>query len=202
MQAAKTTKVSYENNSKSVSVNGIYGDYWTVRNIEVVQGRKIEIKDSDTLSKVAVVGPDIVTNIFGGENPIGKFIKINNTKFTVIGITETKGNNGISNLDEIVYVPLKTQQKLLGGGDSIRIINILSKSSETISAAETEVKVILRTKRNIKEGEENDFTIRNVADALATLNQVTSIFTSFLAAIAAISLLVGGIGIMNIMFNS
>jgi putative ABC transport system permease protein len=178
----------------------VYGDYWNVNSVEIDKGRELGARDNNTLEKVAVIGPDLTSELFGDEDPIGKQFTIGNQTFTVVGVTKAKGSSGISNPDELIYIPLTTLQKFLSGDDRIQVIYAKVKDSNVVDAAQSEIQTILRRERNLKEGDDNDFTIRNSVDALNFISQLTSIFTVFLAAIGAISLLVGGIGIMNIMF--
>lgn len=200
--SSKSLKVQHTNSYSNLSVTGIYGDFWNVRSITVERGRSIEQKDNNSLAKVAVIGPDVVTTLFTDDldNPIGQKIKINGQNYTVIGITKAKGSTGFINTDDVVYIPLKTLQKYISGEDRILQMTAQAKDPKTIKYAQDEIETILRQERNIRNGQDSDFTIRNSIDALSFINQITSIFTVFLAAIAAISLLVGGIGIMNIMF--
>jgi putative ABC transport system permease protein len=99
-ETPKSSTIQFQNNSQTSSISGIYGDYWQVRNVEIAKGREINTKDIDQLAKVAVIGPDLVTKLFNGEEPVGQKLKIGNQSFTVIGITEARGSNGFTNLDE------------------------------------------------------------------------------------------------------
>jgi putative ABC transport system permease protein len=199
-QNSRGLKSKYKTNNFSGSVTGVYGDYWNVNSVEIDKGRELGARDNNTLEKVAVIGPDLTSELFGDEDPIGKQFTIGNQTFTVVGVTKAKGSSGISNPDELIYIPLTTLQKFLSGDDRIQVIYAKVKDSNVVDAAQSEIQTILRRERNLKEGDDNDFTIRNSVDALNFISQLTSIFTVFLAAIGAISLLVGGIGIMNIMF--
>ena len=195
-------KVQHDKLGFTTFVQGIYGDYWTVKNVTVERGRAINKSDIESLARVAVIGPDVVKRIFDDitQNPIGQKIKINGQNFTIVGVTKARGATGFINYDEYLYIPLTTMQQYLTGDTKLRSIAIQAKDSSTMAFAQDEVETILRDVRNIKPGDESDFTISNSVDALSFINQITSIFTVFLAAIAGISLLVGGIGIMNIMF--
>jgi putative ABC transport system permease protein len=200
-QTSKLLKVQHESNVFSTSVYGIYGDYWSVRSISVERGRELNKSDSESLAKVAVIGPDVITRLFNSnDNPIGQKLKINGQNYTIVGVTKAKGSSGFLNTDEYIYIPLTTMQQFITGNANVLQINAQAKDPQTIAYAQDEIETILRQIRQIKTGQDSDFTIRNSVDALSFINQITSIFTVFLAAIAAISLLVGGIGIMNIMF--
>jgi putative ABC transport system permease protein len=195
-------KVQHDQSTFTTSIQGIYGDYWSVQAITVESGRAIDDKDTASLAKVAVIGPDVITQIFADQtiNPIGEKLKINGQNFTIIGVAKSRGSVGPVNYDDYVYIPLTTMQQYLTGTDRIRSISVQGKDAATIKFAQDEAETILREVRGIKQGQPSDFTITNSADALNFINQITSIFTVFLAAIAAISLVVAGIGIMNIMF--
>jgi putative ABC transport system permease protein len=200
-QAQAVLKVQYETNDLNLSVTGVYGDFWNVRtNFTIEEGVPISTRNIDSLEKVAVVGPDLVGKLFNNEDPIGKKVKINSQTFTVIGVTKAQGSNGITNPDEGVLIPLTTLQKFLTGNDKIQMIIASVKDPNLLGQAQAELTNILRKARGLKAGDENDFTIRNTQQALTVLDQITGVLTVFLSAIAAISLLVGGIGIMNIMF--
>lgn len=195
-------KVAHDKSSFTAMTQGIYGDFWNVRNITVERGRAINDKDNESLAKVVIIGPDVVKRVFEDPliNPIGEKLKINGLNFTIIGVLKARGSAGPINYDEYIYIPLTTMQQYLTGTDKIRSISVKGKDAATIKYAQDEIETILRSVRGIQAGEDSDFTITNSVDALNFINQITSIFTVFLAAIAAISLVVGGIGIMNIMF--
>ena len=199
-QSSSVAKVQYDGNIENISVIGIYGDYWNVRSIEVAQGQPITDRDITAMSKVAIVGPELTTDLFNGESPIGKKIKINNQNFTVIGITKAVGSNGFTNPDTMVTIPLTTMQKFITGNEKVSQMFATSKDSNTTTAAQNELETILRQAHNLKPGDASDFTIRSASQALSIIDTITGVLTAFLAAIGAISLLVGGIGIMNIMF--
>ncbi len=200
-ESSKLVPIKVGINNQQMSVTGVYGDYFSVRAVDLLAGREINEKDSDTVSRVAVIGPEIRDKFFV-DNPIGQTINISNQNFTIVGITKPRGSNGFQNLDEVIILPLKTMQKLITGNSTIRSIIVSAKDPEYISLAAEELKTNFRQVRGLKGTEESDFTIRTSAQALGILSEITSIFTIFLALIAGISLLVGGIGIMNIMFVS
>jgi len=199
-EASKAVTMQFQNNSKTASVSGIYGEYWKVRKVEIEKGREMNQKDSEQLAKVAVIGPDLVGNFFNNEEPIGNKFKLNNQTYTVVGVTKTRGSNGFTNLDEVVLIPLMTYQKYLSGDNNLRSIYASATDPKYMQLAQDEIGNNLAKIRNIKPGAERNFTINNSAQALTILTSITDVFTIFLAAIGAISLVVGGIGIMNIMF--
>lgn len=193
-------KAQYGANVTTVSTTGVYGDYWAVRNVVVESGQEITMHDNTAITRVAVVGPDLITSLFNGVDPIGKKFKLNNLSFTVIGVTKAQGAGGFGTSDSGIFVPLVTMQKMLSGSDKVSAFTITAKDAKLVDAAQSEIEQIMRRIHGLKEGDPADFTIRNTGQALTILDQITGVLTAFLAAIGAISLLVGGIGIMNIMF--
>jgi len=153
-----------------------------------------------SMTKVAVLGPQVVTDLFGeGANPTGKNIRIEGQSFGVIGVTESKGGSGFQNQDDIIYIPLTTAQKSLYGANYLSSIAIAAKSEDEMVTAQDEVGYLLLDRHNINDPADADFRIMSQNDILSTASSVTSTFTTLLTGIAAISLVVGGIGIMNIM---
>lgn len=199
-ESSKILSVRIGSDNKQLSVTGIYGDYFPVRRVDLIKGREINDKDADTLSKVAVIGPDLVDEFFKSEDPIGKSMVIADQSFTIIGVTAVRGSNGFQNLDEVILIPFKTMQKTISGDDKVRMIIAGAKDPDLVGLAVKELQTDLKKIRGLSASDEPDFTIRNSGQALDILTQITGIFTVFLTVIAAISLVVGGIGIMNIMF--
>ncbi len=192
-------QISFERNNTNTQVNGITSDYFTIRNIVVEYGTGITQTDIDLLTKVAVIGPQVVEDLFGNANPIGQNIKINGASFTVIGITEEKGTSGRYNTDEAIYVPITTAQKGLFGVKHVSNIYVSAIDENTVDAAENQVGYYLLERHHITNPVDADFSIFSSSDLLETVSEVTATFTTLLTGIAAISLVVGGIGIMNIM---
>ena len=157
----------------------------------------------ESLARVAVLGPTAKKDLFPNSDGIGEDIKINNYNFKVIGITEEKGQGQYGvDLDKVVYIPLTTAQKLILGIDYVNSISVVADSENTTALAADQAKSILNNRHNIKANEKPDFIVNDTKDALSIINNITNAFSLFLAAIASISLLVGGIGIMNIMLVS
>ena len=138
-------------------------------------------------------------DIFEGDNPIGKKIKIKKEFFEVIGVMEERGSAAFQNQDDLVLVPVSTAQKILLGVKHVSFMRIKINDTDNIDRAVEEIKLLLRDRHNIDSGEDNDFTIQNTKEAIKVLTSVTDVLKFFLAAIASISLMVGGIGVMNIM---
>ncbi|MFC2159797.1 ABC transporter permease [Actinomycetota bacterium] len=174
-----------------------------VYNLKVAEGKFYSRGDVSSSSSVAVIGKTTATTLFGKMNPIGKIIKISGQNFKVIGILEERGSDSFGNdQDDFVSIPITTAQNRLLGSDSYNMILATSTSEETIDAASDEIRDILRKSRNIRPGEESDFQVQNQDQILDIISSITDIFTIVIAGIASISLLVGGIGIMNIMLVS
>ncbi len=193
-------QVSNGQNNSNTQVLGATSAYATVRNLNISSGRFVNQDDVDAYAKVAVLGPQVVTDLFGdGADPIGQSIRINQQTFRIIGVTQSKGGSGFFNQDDIVFVPLTTAQKILFGVDFVSNISLEAKNSQDMTLAQNQVGYLLLARHKLSEPTQADFTIVSQADILNTASQVTGTFTALLSGIAAISLLVGGIGIMNIM---
>lgn len=192
--------VAYERNSTSVSVSGVTPSLFSVRNIEIETGVEITQSDMELLNKVAVLGPSTSTELFGPNvNPIGQNIKISGTSFTVVGVAKAKGSSGRFNTDEAVYIPLTTAQRAIFGSTEITTLYVTAKNQDSTDAAENQIGYLLLEQHRISDPADADFSIFSSSDLLETVSSVTSTFTALLSGIAAISLIVGGIGIMNIM---
>lgn len=199
-ELSRRSQVIAGKNNTNTQVLGIYPEYSIVRKVEMNTGVFISSSDVATLSKVAVLGPQVVTNLFGeGSNPIGQKIRIGSQSFSVIGVTTSKGGSGFNNQDDIIYVPLSTAQKQLFGVDYLSSISLEAVSADVMVDAQNEVGYLLLDRHKLSDPTKADFMIMSQSDILNTASQVTSTFTTLLGGIAAISLLVGGIGIMNIM---
>jgi putative ABC transport system permease protein len=193
-------------NTTNLSVYGVTTEYAEVRNWTLVGGRFISDEDNANLGAVVVLGQTAVEDLFGSTlvNPIGQTIRLNRQNYTVVGVLESKGESGFNNQDRVIFMPLRTAQLKLGGAgnDAISQISLQVASAEEMDLAQAQVTAILRTLHSLSASEDDDFTVQNQADILDTVSETTGTFTTLLGSIAAISLLVGGIGIMNIMLVS
>ena len=197
--SSRTQIITSQGNSNS-QVIGVTPNYSSVHKVSIEDGSFITQSDVDGIKKIAVIGPTVVTNLFpDGSNPIGQTIKVNGQNLTVVGITVAKGGSGFNNQDDIVYVPLTTAQKQLFGASHLTSIALEAKSADDMSNAQDEVGYFLLSRHKITDPNKADFTIMSQQDMVNTITSVTGTFTTLLAGVAAISLLVGGIGIMNIM---
>ncbi|MDO8583434.1 MAG: ABC transporter permease [bacterium] len=199
-EISRRAQVTSAGKNTNTQVLGAVPEYAVVRKIEIEQGSFITQNNVNSLSKVVVLGPQVVLNLFGeGANPIGKTVRINGQDFRIIGTTISKGGSGFQNQDDIVFVPLTTAQKLIFGADYLSSISLEAKSKEVMTSAQNQVGYLLLTRHKLNDPALADFSILSQSDILGAASQVTGIFTALLSGIAAISLLVGGIGIMNIM---
>lgn len=193
-------KMVYENQElEGGSFMGVEASYPQVENITLEQGRFFTQEEDTGLARLAVVGSGVAEELWGGENPVGKTFKIKRESFRVIGVLGVRGSVGFSNLDKFVFIPLTTAQKILLGWRHLSLVRARVDTASNIPETIQGMKEVLRDQHNIESEEEDDFSVRNAADAVELLKTITDAFRFFLAAIAAISLLVGGIGIMNIM---
>jgi putative ABC transport system permease protein len=191
--------------SSQISVTGITEDYLKVHTYEIETGRNIITSDRSKLSQVAVIGATIVEDYFSGSSPLGKTLKINDATFTVVGTLKSKGSSGFDNQDEVVFIPLETGYNKLFGSNAVQngekvvsAIAVSASSADTVDSVSAQITFILRHQHHLKTSADDDFRISNQAELLSTLTSVTATLTTFLGSIAALSLLVGGIGIMNI----
>ena len=193
------TKVSYRDKAKNVDFSGVTLDFLEVENSKIEKGRFILEDENDSVARNAVLGNGIARDLFEDEDPLGKKIKIGQESFTVIGVLTKKGSSLLSNQDEQIYIPVRTAQKVLLGINHISILRGKVDEEKNIAPVIAEMQSILRNQHGIKTGMNDDFSVRSMSQALDIIGTVTGAISIFLGAIAAISLLVGGVGIMNIM---
>ncbi|MCR4334483.1 MAG: ABC transporter permease [Patescibacteria group bacterium] len=191
--------VASTGNNTNSTVTGASSVYEMVHNISISDGFFISDAHVRSISRVAVLGATIATDLYGEENPIGKKIRINGGIFTIIGLLTAKGGAGFSGPDDMVLVPISTMQKILSGSDYLSIITVSVTDKNTMNDIRDSINDSLIVKHRVVEA---DFSIISQEDILGALSQVVTTFTLFLASIAGISLLVGGIGIMNMMLTT
>ncbi len=197
---SRRTQVTAGRNNTNTQIIGVYPSYAEIRKIEISSGAFISQLDVDALRKVAVIGPQVASDLFGeGVDPIGQSIRAGGQTLKVIGVTIVKGGAGFQNPDDVVYVPLSTAQKQLFGVNHVSSIAVEAKSQDVMTDAQNQIGYFLLARHKLTDPTEADFSIFSQNDILNTASQVTGTFTALLGGIAAISLLVGGIGIMNIM---
>ncbi|MFH1292262.1 MAG: ABC transporter permease [bacterium] len=196
-------QIIYKGKNTNTIIYGAVPEYLIVKNTILSQGSFITNQHLGMLSKVAVLGPDTRDNLFGPDfNPIGQTIRIDKINFTVIGVTEAKGASGFGSSDDVVYVPLTTAQHYLTGSKTLNTINVQVEKENLMSQVQEEINGLLLMRHGIADINSADFSIMNQADIVSAMSSVTGTFTLLLGAIAGISLLVGGIGIMNMMLTS
>lgn len=201
-EVSKRYQVVQKDKNTNTSVMGVTKDYLTVRNVSVDTGTFISSQNMESYAKVAVIGPTTKTDLFGDADPIGKNIRINGIDFKVIGVTIAKGGSGFTSSDDMIFVPLSTALRFFSGNEYLSTINISAPDQKSLSDVQTQVSELLMKRHKIKNPDLADFSIMNQADIIATASSVTGTFTILLGAIAGISLLVGGIGIMNMMLTT
>ena len=192
----------YGSNNHPGQIQGVSPDYLDIRMYKLESGIMFTEEDVKTYNKVCVVGKTVVDNLFtNGENPIGQVVRFGSIPMKIIGVLESKGQNQMGqDQDDIVLAPYTTVQKRFMAITHFNMIFASATSEEESELAATEITYILRANHKIAEGEEDDFDIRTQEELLSTMSSVTQMLTMLLAAIASISLIVGGIGIMNIMY--
>lgn len=185
--------------SAEVSYQGVSASLPEVENIPLRGGRFFSEEEATSRSRVAVLGATRARDLFGNADPIGKRFSLKDVSFTVIGVLEEKGSTGFSSIDTNIFVPLETAQKLLLGIDYLNLARVKVDEEKNIPAVEVAVREILRDRHGLKKAEPDDFSVRNTVEALSVLKNITNILTFFLVFVAGISLIVGGVGIMNVM---
>ncbi|MBW6440468.1 ABC transporter permease [Patescibacteria group bacterium] len=194
--------LSYGDKTKNAGFVGVSSQYLGVEENKVSQGRFISAAEDESTTRIVVLGSEIKEALFGENNPIGERIKIDQTSFVVVGVMEKKGSSLVANRDKNVFIPVKTAQKTLLGVNHVGLIRVKIDDEKKAPLVISEIKKLLQQRHNIKDPKKIDFTVQSMSQALDMIGTVTDALNAFLGAIAAISLLVGGIGIMNIMLVS
>jgi putative ABC transport system permease protein len=203
VETSSRYQVTSKGSNSNVSVYGVGENYPEVKNLDIDDGKFFTVKQNDTNAKVAILGPTTRDDLFGENyDAIGQKIKINSIEFSVIGISASKGGSSMGSSDEIIYVPINTMQKFLTGNKTVSTIDVKISDEGLMTTAETEITNLLLKEHGKKDADSADFRVFNQSDIVETASSVTSTFTLLLGAIAAISLVVGGIGIMNMMLTS
>ncbi|MCZ7664298.1 MAG: ABC transporter permease [Thermoleophilia bacterium] len=200
-------QITTRGGNTSTSVVGTVPAYAQVRNIAVAEGSFLSDEQTRSAARVAVIGPNVRDDLFGapdegGQDPLGQTIRIKNIAFTVIGVTQAKGGFGFNSPDDTVYVPMATAQRSLAGTANLSTISVQAAGQQTMTQLQTDITNLLLQRHNIADASQADFFVINQADIAQTATSVTDTLTLLLAAIAGISLVVGGIGIMNMMLTT
>ncbi len=199
---SRQVQVVYRGQNTSTQVSGVTPAFPDVRNFHPATGEFFTDADLTRRAKVALVGKTVATKLFGGANPVGEPIRIQGVTFTVVGVMEEKGATGFTDRDDVVFVPLTTAQHRLFGVTYVRSIYVQAATAEEMPDVEDGLSALLHTRHRLPANRDNDFTVRSQADLLQALGSVSQTMTLLLGGVAAVSLLVGGIGIMNIMLVS
>ncbi len=198
----RTQAIGGEGNWRT-TINGVSADYVTIRDWPLQSGLFFDHSELRSVRKVAVLGKTVADNLFPNQDPVGQNVQLRNVPFTIIGVLTEKGQTASGNdQDDVIFVPYTTAQTRLSGWSRIFQILASTYSYQDIAAAQSEISAIMRESHGLSEWEEDDFTIRNQTDLAEAAQGTTEVMALLLAAIASISLLVGGIGIMNIMLVS
>jgi len=201
-EASKRFQVTQKGYNTNTQVVGTTPEYVSVRNVNISEGVFFSQQNVDGYSKVAVIGPTTATDLFAdGSDPVGASIRVSGVDFTVIGVTQSKGGSGFGSQDDVIFIPITTAQRFLTGNQYLSTIDIQATSQTALTQVQTDVTALLLEQHKIKDPTAADFSILNQADIAAAASSVTGTFTILLGAIAGISLLVGGIGIMNMMLT-
>jgi len=192
-------QVKYFENNVSVSVVGTSDSYLDIRNFKIAKGRGFASGESEQLARVALIGSVTAENLMGTDDPIGTVIKVDGMNFTVIGLLEAKGDQGWFNPDDQAIIPYMTAMQQLVGRDYLSEINIQGAPGKDLAVIQAKVTDLLRRRHRLQDDQDDDFSISNQAEIMATMSAVTGTLKMLLGSVASISLVVGGIGIMNIM---
>ena len=196
-------QVVFGNSNWKTSVQGVSPDYMDIRSLEVESGIFITEHDMVKRNRVAVIGSTVSENLFGGSNPVGQNIRINNQPFKIIGVLKKKGQSSMGqDQDDVIIVPMTTAQERMLGVNYVHSINVQVSSPDIMDEVQEDIETLLRQRHHIAKGQEDDFNVRNLTSLMETMDSTTAMITMLLGAVAGISLLVGGIGIMNIMMVS
>jgi putative ABC transport system permease protein len=203
-EASSRYQITAKGTNTNTQVVGTVAAYTDVRNLQIDQGVFISDQNNKNASKIAVIGPTARDDLFGenASGVVGQTIKINKIEFKVIGITKSKGGTGFSNQDDMVFIPLMTAQRFLTGGDYVTTISVQAANEKSMTEMQSQITNLLLTRHKISDPTLADFSIMNQADVVASASAVTGTLTLLLGAIAGISLIVGGIGIMNMMLTT
>ncbi|MDR1132838.1 MAG: ABC transporter permease [Synergistaceae bacterium] len=205
-QISTGAQIIYENRNWSASVTGTTAGFFEIRDYQAELGRLLDDDDARAAAKVAVLGSTVAKELFGGMDPLGRSVRIRNIPFEVVGVLASKGQSAMGpDQDDIVVIPITTAQRRLSRNtfaDSINMAFVQARDVSMIESAMDEIAGLLRQRHRISRGAEDDFSLGNMTDVVNSLSQVTRVMTLLLGSVASISLVVGGIGIMNIMLVS
>lgn len=198
-------QVVYGNQNWQTTVYGTTASYLSIKSYEILTGRNFTKEDIQNSAKVAIIGSTVATELFGDMNPVGKTIRVDGVPFRIVGLLKTKGSTGPFDNDDLIFIPITTAQKKVFGvyfPGTVNMIVVKAQNPEVMTYTEEDIDEILTIRHNIGVNQEKDFEIRNSAEFQERLKSTVKTFSILLGSIASVSLLVGGIGIMNIMLVS
>ncbi|MCE9541392.1 ABC transporter permease [Candidatus Kaiserbacteria bacterium] len=197
-------QITAKGTNTNTTVDGVTGSYPSIRNVLLAEGTFFSDVQNSSLAKVAVLGPTARDDLFGenATDVIGQTIRIKGIEFKIIGITEAKGGTGFTNQDDIIYIPSQSAARFLSGNQYLTSIDVQATDAEAMTQVQEDITTLLLDRHHIPDPTEADFSVLNQADILASASSITGTLTLLLGAIAGISLLVGGIGIMNMMLTT
>src|SRR3989344_3643745 len=202
-EISRRYQVTAKGKNTNTQVIGTVASYPQVRNVQIDTGSFVSEQNVRSLSKVAVLGPVTRDDLFGeGTNPIGQTIRINRVDFKIIGMTKSKGGTGFGNQDDMIFIPLSTAQRFLAGDNYVSTISVQAGSQDVMATIQQQISDLLLQRHNISNSQLADFQVLNQQDIVQTASQITNTMTMLLASIAGISLVVGGVGIMNMMLTT
>jgi putative ABC transport system permease protein len=205
-EASGRYQVTAKGTNTNTTIDGVNPAYLSVRNLSIDQGVFVSDQDVQNMTRVAVIGPTVLTDLFGTDavasDAIGQTIRIKGLNFQVVGVTVSKGGNGFGSQDNMVYIPVSTALRELVGNQYLTTIDVQVNDQSNMTNAQNDITSLLLARHNISDSTQADFQIQNEADIVATASSVADTFTLLLGAVAGISLVVGGIGIMNMMLTT
>jgi putative ABC transport system permease protein len=201
--STRTSQVIYSNHNRTTAVSGIDNGFFNARDWSLAAGRPFAESELHAGTAVCILGTTVKTDLFGGQDPLGTFIRVGKISFKVIGVLESKGMSSFgSDQDDLVLIPLRSFQRRLAGNTHVGVIYLSAMEGVPTDKVKADVERLMRERRRTALGGEDDFNVRDMQEVISTLTSTTRILTALLGAVAAVSLLVGGIGIMNIMLVS
>jgi len=202
-EADKRSQVTASGTNTNTQIVGTVPAYTSVKNVQVAGGSFISDQNVTELSKVAVIGPTTASDLFGADNdPVGQTLRIGGIDFKIVGLTASKGGSGFTNQDDMIFIPISTAQQFLTGNKYVDTISIQAVDAQSMTELQDQTTSLLLQRHNISDPTLADFSILNQTDIVATASSVTNTFTILLGSVAGISLIVGGIGIMNMMLTT
>ncbi len=201
-EIAGSAQIRHLEENTTAQVLGVTASYFEVKSLDVASGLGLGVLDDATRARVVVLGANVADDLFGSDNPLGERVQIRGIAFRVIGVLAEVGDAGFSSPDDVVLVPLSTHAGTLFGSDHLTTLSLRAMSEDDTAAVVERTTALLRARHALRDDEEDDFSVRSQSEILRTMSSITGTLTALLGSIALVSLVVGGIGIMNIMLAS